>query len=62
MRVPLWLIARWKRPLESGEARLAITAVPPPDCPKIVTLPASPPNAAMFVCTQRSASCSSMIP
>ena len=49
-------------PFDSGDCRLAITAVAPPDWPKIVTLPGSPPNAAAFRCTQRSAACWSMMP
>ena len=35
---------------------------PPPDSPKIITLAGSPPNAAMFRCTQRSPSTMSRTP
>src|SRR5215469_6937110 len=49
---PLSVIARSNRPEESGEARLLHTLWPPADSPKIVTLPASPPKAAMLRRTQ----------
>src|SRR6187455_3455421 len=51
---PLSEIARWKSPLASGEAASWLTAMPPADSPKIVTLPESPPKAAMFFCTHQS--------
>ena len=42
-------------PRASGEAIRALTANEPADSPKIVTLPGSPPKAAMLSCTHRSA-------
>ena len=42
---PLWMIAWWNSPLAAGIASSALTFPPPPDWPKIVTLPGSPPNA-----------------
>ena len=44
-----------KRPLASGMARSVATACAPALSPKIVTLSGSPPKAAMFSRTQRSA-------
>ena len=52
---PLSPMARWNRPCESGDAMSALTAKEPADSPKIVTLPGSPPNAAMFFFTHCSA-------
>ena len=40
---------------ESGEASWALTEIEPADSPATVTRCGSPPNAAMFFCTQRSA-------
>ena len=47
-KAPLSPIALWKRPLVSGVATSAFTENDPADSPKIVTLPGSPPNAAML--------------
>ena len=49
---PLWEMAPWKSPLARGEAASMLTAMPPADSPKIVTLPGSPPKAAMLFFTQ----------
>ena len=48
-------MALWKSPAASGEAISALTANDPADSPKIVTLPGSPPNAAMLSFTHCSA-------
>ena len=53
-------MARWKSPAAGGEAMRALTANDPADSPKIVTLPGSPPNAAMFRFTHCSAASWSM--
>ena len=45
---PLCEIAPWKSPLARGEAHSMLTAMPPADSPKIVTLFGSPPRAAML--------------
>ena len=45
---PLSEIAPSKRPFASGDAHSMLTAIPPADSPKMVTLLGSPPNAAMF--------------
>ena len=42
---PLSMIARWKSPFADGIASSVATLRPPPDWPKTVTLPASPPNS-----------------
>ena len=52
---PLSPIARWISPLASGDTTSALTANEPADSPKIVTLPGSPPKAAMLSCTHCSA-------
>ena len=58
---PLWMIARWKRPLASGIASSVETLRPPPDSPNTVTRPGSPPNASMLSRTHaRAATMSSM--
>ena len=49
---PLSPIAFWNRPFASGEAICALTENDPALSPKMVTLPGSPPNAAMLSCTQ----------
>ena len=59
---PLSPIARWNSPRASGDAMSALTENEPADSPKIVTLPGSPPNAAMLSCTQRSAATWSRMP
>ncbi len=52
---PLSIAAPAKRPAESGDCRRRETSVAPPDSPKIITLPGSPPKAAMFFFTHSSA-------
>ena len=54
------MIALWNRPFASGEVRSISTDPPPADSPNTVTLRGSPPNAAMFACTQRIAASWSM--
>ena len=54
------MIALWNRPFASGEVRSISTEPPPADSPNTVTLRGSPPNAAMFACTQRIAASWSM--
>ena len=49
-------------PAASGEATSVQTFTPPADSPKIVTRAGSPPNAAMFRFTQRSAASWSYVP
>jgi len=56
------MMAVEKSPLAFGEARKALTAVPPPDYPKIVTLDGSPPKALMFFETHCKAVIMSEIP
>ena len=41
-------MARWKRPLVTGEAASMLTAMPPAEWPNIVTLEGSPPNWAIL--------------
>jgi hypothetical protein len=53
---PLSEMAAWKSPLLRGDNTWKWTDMPPALSPKIVTLSGSPPNAAMFLCTQRRAS------
>src|SRR5665647_1149149 len=48
---PLWEMAPWNNPLASGDAHSMLTAIPPADSPKIVTLLGSPPKLAIFFCT-----------
>jgi hypothetical protein len=52
---PLSPMAPWTSPFASGVATMALTEKEPADSPKIVTLPGSPPKAAMFFCTHLSA-------
>ena len=52
---PLSPIAPAIRPFDSGDAISALTEIDPADSPAIVTFFGSPPNAAMFARTQRSA-------
>ena len=54
-------MARWNRPLASGVESSDLTLRDPADWPAIVTLPASPPKAAMFFFTHLSASTVSRI-
>ena len=53
---------RWKSPFADGMCIRCTTFPDPPDWPKIVTLPASPPNAPTLACTHRSAASMSAIP
>ncbi len=55
-------IALWNRPWASGEVMSVLTEPPPADSPNTVTLPGSPPNAAMFFWTQRRAAIWSRVP
>ncbi len=48
-------IAFWNKPCDAGEPINICTDPAPADSPKIVTLPASPPNAAMLRFTHCSA-------
>ena len=59
---PLSKIARWNSPALAGDMTRAAVLVDPADWPPTVTLPGSPPNAAMLRCTQRSAACWSISP
>jgi hypothetical protein len=59
---PLCTAARWNSPLAAGMASSALTLAPPPDCPKMVTLPGSPPKLAMLSRTQPSAATRSSMP
>ena len=59
---PLWMIALCNKPSAAGAARRAATFAPPPDCPKIVTLPGSPPKAEMLSRNQRRAAILSSSP
>ena len=59
---PLWMIARWNSPAAAGMPSRTLTLAPPPDSPKIVTLPGSPPKAAMLSRTHSSASTMSSAP
>ena len=61
-REPLSMIARWKSPLALGVASSALILAPPPDSPKMVTLPGSPPKRAMLSRTQRSEATRSSCP
>ncbi len=55
-------IAPWKSPAASGDDNRVSTLPPPADWPAIVTRSGSPPNAAMFSRTQRSAAIWSSTP
>ena len=59
---PLSPIAFWKSPRARGVAIWTLTEYEPADSPKIVTFEGSPPKAAMFRWTHRSAAVWSMIP
>ena len=52
---PDWAMALWNRPLAVGVPSSVPTLMPPADSPKIVTLPGSPPKAAMLSRTHSSA-------
>src|SRR3546814_3411891 len=52
---PLIVIALWNRSFAAGIAIKVAIFAPPPDWPKTVTLPGSPPKAAMFRRTHCSA-------
>ena len=62
MRDPLMQTADRKSPSAAGHVNRAAQAIPPADCPAIVTLAGSPPKAAMFSCTQRRAASQSSKP
>ena len=49
--LPLSEIARWNRPLAGAAISSAITSWAPELSPKMVTLPGSPPKAAILSCT-----------
>mmetsp|Transcript_47074 Transcript_47074/g.134324 ORF Transcript_47074/g.134324 Transcript_47074/m.134324 type:complete len:221 (+) Transcript_47074:754-1416(+) len=57
-----WKMARWKRPEEPGDTRCVMMMLAPSLWPSSVTRPGSPPNAAMFLWTQRRACCWSRNP
>ena len=59
---PLSEIARWNSPFASGDWSSVKVLRPPADSPNTVTRAGSPPNAAMFAFTQRSASIRSSVP
>ena len=59
---PLCTAARWNSPLAAGIASSVLTFAPPPDCPKMVTLPGSPPKLPMLSRTQSRAATMSSIP
>jgi hypothetical protein len=59
---PLWIMAPANRSRDPGATRWEQTDHPPADSPPIVTRAGSPPKAAMFSCTQRSAACWSISP
>ena len=55
-------MALWKSPFASGDAWSTHTDHEPADCPKIVTLPGSPPNAATLSRTHWSVATWSRMP
>jgi hypothetical protein len=59
---PLCAITRLNKPFDKGDVINALTSSDPEDTPKIVTFAGSPPNAAMFLCTHRSAAIWSSMP
>ena len=59
---PLSPMARAKSPFAVGDAIWPLTAYDPADSPAMVTACGSPPKAAMFSRTQRSAAVWSMYP
>ncbi len=48
-------MARWNRPWAEGTVSSVVTEIAPADSPKTVTESGSPPKAAMFSRTHRSA-------
>ena len=60
--VPLMMMALWNSPLADGMLSSVPTFPPPPDSPKMVTLPGSPPNSAMLSLTHCSAATTSSMP
>lgn len=54
--------AAWYKPQEPGMVRCPATAAPPPEPPKIMTFPGSPPKLRMFSCTHRNASTCHTVP
>ena len=54
--------ARWNSPAADGMASSVLTLAPPPDSPKIVTLPGSPPKRAMLSRTHSSDATRSSMP
>ncbi len=59
---PLSATARWNRPLAAGMPIRQETFPAPPDSPKMVTFPGSPPKAEMLSRTHSSAATQSSIP
>ena len=59
---PLCTAALWNSPFADGAASSVDTFPPPPDWPKIITLPGSPPNPAMLPFTHFSAATKSTMP
>ncbi len=59
---PLWMMALCTRPSTAGMARSCDTSEPPDDQPNTVTLPGSPPKAAMLSRTHRRAAMMSSTP
>ena len=59
---PDMTIIFWNRSSASGICPRTVTFPPPPDWPKMVTFPGSPPKAAMFSFTQRKAATRSAMP
>ena len=59
---PLWMIALWKRPCADGMPSRIEIFMPPPDSPKSVTLPGSPPKRAMLSRIHSSAATRSRMP
>ena len=55
-------MALWNRPFADGIASSVLTLPPPPDWPKIVTLPGSPPKRAMLSRTHCSDATMSSMP
>ena len=62
VEAPLCTMALWNRPLAPGMPSKVLTLAPPPDSPKMVTLPASPPKPAMLSRTHSSAAIRSSWP
>ena len=59
---PLWAMARWNRPSVDGIASMLQTLNAPADSPPMVIRSGSPPNPAMFRCTQVRAATWSSVP